>query len=327
MATAYLWVFIAAAFFSAQFVFSKQFQLHSDGSVAASIWSVELQAIWVLLIFGVINRFQINATPQAFGIALAYTGSNIICSIATIMAISRGKMVTVTMYSMIGGQAVPFIYGILFTGAKPTWLATVGFLLICAASFPNAIQNKKAPAEPEQSPDKEGGLLFMVLCGVVFLGNGLVSVFSDLNAKSPNGAASTDFLIASSLWLFGFGTVYLLVRFFRRRSAAEEKTAVSVFDSLEPDHTVRNLLVVAGIMAAYTVMNSVGNIFSLRAAGVPGMQSSVQFPILNAAIMVMTAVLGRVFFKEKPSRKDYLSLALLIGGILLFLVSFVIYGR
>jgi multidrug transporter EmrE-like cation transporter len=86
-------------------------------------------------------------------------------------------------------------------------------------------------------------------------------------------------------------------------------------------------LLIFGIVGAYTVLNSMGNIFSIRAAAVPGMQSSVQFPLLNALIMILTSILGRIVFKEKIGKRDLISIALLVGGILLFMLSFVIYGR
>ena len=64
-------------------------------------------------------------------------------------------------------------------------------------------------------------------------------------------------------------------------------------------------------------MNSTGNVFSLSAARV--MDASVQFPILSAAIVVITAFLAYVFFKEKPGKKYLLSIGLNTLGILCFL--------
>jgi multidrug transporter EmrE-like cation transporter len=43
--------------------------------------------------------------------------------------------------------------------------------------------------------------------------------------------------------------------------------------------------------------------------------------------MILTSILGRIVFKEKIGKRDLISIALLVGGILLFMISFVIYGR
>ena len=331
MAAAYLWILVAAAFFACQFVFSKLYQCRTDGSLQANLWMVELQGIWMLLIFFPVNRFALTATPQAAGYALAYALSSICCTVASIWAVSMGKLVTVTLYTMIGGQAVPFVYGLLFTHAAPTWLDYLGFALIVTSCLPGAL----APQPVQEKTGRGSRRLFLLLCMVVFIGNGFVSVFSDVNAKSPHGAASTDFLLLCALWMLAFASVLLVWQTLRcRRRGARGAQALwgcirrpSAAADAAAAVSARGLLAVFGIAGAYTALNGLGNIFSLRAAAVPGMQSSVQFPLLNAAIMLLTTLLGRVVFHEKVSRRDAVGLLMLILGILLFMASFLLYGR
>ena len=97
MITAYLCIFIAALFFASQFVFSKLFQCHSDGSTQAHLRMGLMQSVWVLLIFWVGRGFAVAGTPQAAGYALCYTVANIACSLASILAVSMGKLVTCPM--------------------------------------------------------------------------------------------------------------------------------------------------------------------------------------------------------------------------------------
>ena len=327
MASAYLWIFVAALFFSSQFVFSKLFQQRSDGSMQANLWMVLLHSVWVLALFG-LGGFSSAPSWQAILFALCFGISDVACTVASVAAYSRGKLVTVTLYCMIGGQAVPFIYGLLFTGARPTWLACLGFALTVLSCLPNVLDGLMTPEKdvPAQSKSRREHIVFLLLCLVVFLGNGFVSVFSDANAKSPAGAPSTDFLVLCSLWMLLFGAALLLWQM--RLHRGEKKSAFdTVFAGLKCPKGWRSLLVVAAIVGIHTVLNSMGNIFSLRAAAVPGMQSSVQFPVLNALIMVLTMLIGRVIFKEKITRRDVLSLVLLVAGILLFMISFLVYGK
>ncbi len=327
MALAYLCIFVAAAFFAAQFIFSKLYQRNSDGSILANMWMSILQGVWILLLFFTANGFRVTATPAAAAYALLYAFSSICCSLASIKAVSMGKIATVTLYSMIGGQAVPFVYGILFTHAQPTWLDYLGFALILASCLPGALAPQQKTAG-DRAPANRG--LFLALCMVVFFGNGFVSVFSDVNAKSPQGAASTDFLILAALWMLLLGFLVLTSQVLRRRGQGAKGAALwlqGVGHAKPGRSALAALLPVVGIVGAYTVFNSLGNIFSLRAAGVPGMQSSIQFPILNATIMVLTTVLGRVVFGEKVTRRDLLGLFMLVGGILLMMLSFVVYGH
>ena len=76
------------------------------------------------------------------------------------------------------------------------------------------------------------------------------------------------------------------------------------------------LLVFAG---AYAVCNTLGNIFSLRC--LLTMDASLQFPILSAVVIVLTALFGRIFFGEKITRNTWISLAMSVLGIGLFMLN------
>lgn len=325
MTIAYLSIFIAALFFSLQFLFSKMYQKNSDSSLLANLWWVEMYGVWVLLIFFTANRFTLTGTPQAAVYALFYAVSSIGCMLASVLAVSLGKIATVTLYMMIGGQAVPFVYSLIFTGAQPTWLDYLGFAVILASCLPGIVGKNKSGQQAESAGGNRKQTLFLLLCMVVFFGNGFVSVFSDVNAKSAYGAASTDFLILCALWTLAFCTVLLVWQMIVRHRKGLRGAGL-VFSGVGKTLAVKSVVLVFCVSGGYTVLNGLGNIFSLQAAGVPGMQSSVQFPILNSAIMILTAVLGRVVYREKVSRRDLAGLIMAVAGILLFMLSFLIYG-
>ena len=72
------------------------------------------------------------------------------------------------------------------------------------------------------------------------------------------------------------------------------------------------------LAAAYTVCNVTGNLFSLRCMSY--MDASIQFPLLSATVIVLTAVLSRIFFKEKFTGDTVLSLLFSVVGIALFMI-------
>ena len=76
------------------------------------------------------------------------------------------------------------------------------------------------------------------------------------------------------------------------------------------------LLVV--ISGTYAVCNTLGNIFSLRC--MVTMDASIQFPLLSAVVIVLTAVFGRVFFGEKFTTGSVLGLIMSAAGIGLFMI-------
>ena len=75
------------------------------------------------------------------------------------------------------------------------------------------------------------------------------------------------------------------------------------------------LIIFAGL---YSVCNTLGNIFSLKC--MVTMDASIQFPILSAVVIILGAVFGRVFFKEKITKDVAISLILSSIGIGLFMI-------
>ena len=79
----------------------------------------------------------------------------------------------------------------------------------------------------------------------------------------------------------------------------------------------RALLQPVLLAGGYTLCNSAANIFSMLTAKT--MASSLQFPILNAVILLLNALLSRFFFKEVVSRGTKIGLAMSVAGILLMI--------
>ena len=77
------------------------------------------------------------------------------------------------------------------------------------------------------------------------------------------------------------------------------------------------LLVLAA--AAYSVMNTLGNLLSLRCMNM--MDASVQFPLLSATVTVLTALFGALFFREKLRIPTWVSLGLTVAGAALVAAS------
>lgn len=282
-----------------------------------------LQAVWTLLIFPATLRFRLSFSSQAAGFALGYTASYLFCSLAQFWAFSMGKVATVALYMLIGGQAVPFVYALLFTKAQPTWLDVAGFVVLLLSCLPNVLGIR---GEKTNEGKHGGKAIFLLLCMVTFFSNGFVNVFTDMNAKSPRGADSNTFLVLFALWVFLFVGILLAVLTARRMKAGSRFGAALV-TGVGKNVGLRPFLVAFIIIGGYTVFSSVGNILNIWTAGTHGMQSSVQFPLLNAGIMVLTAILGRVVFKEKIKRRELCGILLAVAGILLFMVSFLAYGR
>ena len=76
--------------------------------------------------------------------------------------------------------------------------------------------------------------------------------------------------------------------------------------------TARLFLVLLLSAAAYSVINTLGNLRSPRCMSV--MEASIRFPLLPATVTVLTALFGALFFREKLRRGTIRSLLLTAAG-------------
>lgn len=287
----YFYLAVAILAFSIQFIFSKKYELMTKGGIKSGVWFSFVKGFIAVFLFLILSGFSIKITTSTIAWALMYSAATVVCSICSILAINRGSVGKVTMFLLSGGLILPFLAGVVLWDEKLGLMKIVGTLIIFSAIIIQNIGREKS---------KEG-TFFFILCMVVFTANGLISVASKGAEISKSRVPTNNFLFVCGIFIFLISSAVLLV--------------VHNDGFKLPRFQFRPIFIVPIVL--YTAMNSTGNVFSLSAARV--MDASVQFPILSAAIVVITAFLAYVFFKEKPGKKDLLSIGLNTLGILCFL--------
>ena len=72
------------------------------------------------------------------------------------------------------------------------------------------------------------------------------------------------------------------------------------------------------LTGGYAVCNGLANVCSMHTAKT--MDSSLQFPLLSAMVVVFTALLAWAVFHEKPGRGDAAGLGLTVAGMALLVL-------
>ena len=88
--------------------------------------------------------------------------------------------------------------------------------------------------------------------------------------------------------------------------------------SSQPPMTGKNGAFLFLFCALHAACNGIGNIFSLLCA--QRMEASIQFPLLSAVVIVLSAVLGLLCFRERIERRDLLGMVLAAGGVVCFML-------
>lgn len=310
----FLCLFIACAFFALQFIFQKLFEKRTVGGLGVCLWNQIVCCIVGISFLLIKTGGAMSAvTLPAFIIGLLYTSSGMICSTATIFAMSCGKVGAVGMYSLAGGMIIPFLYGIAALGEEAGLFKWLGILVLCASLIPTAAAKHQKPE------DRKTAVRFVIYAVIVFITNGLVSVFSKMHQISSAAMDENSFmLMTGTIRLSAALTILFLLAAVRKKKGQKYVLRLAFWDIGRKPMTAALFFLLIMIAGTYSVCNTLGNLFSLRC--MVTMDASIQFPILSAVVIVLTSVFGRIFFGEKITKGSIVSLLLSVAGIALFMI-------
>ena len=288
----YIYLFIACAFFALQFIFQKLFETRTKGGLSVCLWNALVCTLVTMTVLTVRSGFPKESNGYVILIAALYSASGLICTISSITAMSRGNVASLGTFCLAGGMILPFLYGILALNEEAGLFKWLGIIVLLLSLIPS----------------------------VVFITNGLVSIFSTMHQKSPQAIDGDGFLFIAALIRLTVCVVIILAIAGVKKGKGESKVLVNTLWEIGREKMTGILFVILLVFAgAYAVCNTLGNIFSLRC--LLTMDASLQFPILSAVVIVLTARSGRLFFGEKITSKTGLSLAMSVLGIGLFMLN------
>lgn len=298
---AYILLATACLLFSLQFLFSKGFQLKSRSGPAASLWMTVLDGAWFLLLFWPLNGFALHMTPTAALYSALFAVFGVICNMATYFALGRGKVAVVTLFTLTGGLVLPVLYGTIGLGETLRPGQWVGIGLILLSFFPGVLFPGRPPAE--KAAGKGGKGTFLILCAVIFVTNGLVSVVAKAHAVAPDAVPERDFLLFAAMLRLGVGLLLL--------AGARLKSGPGICPPIRGyGRAVCLSMLLAG---GFTLCNGTGNLFSLAAAKT--LSASLQFPLLSGAVVGLSALFSRGVYREKLSGGDLIGLGMTAAGV------------
>ena len=215
-----------------------------------------------------------------------------------------GSMAMYSLFLMVGGMTVPYIWGLLFLDEPFSILRTIGLCLLIGAVILSNIGNKSARLE----------LPVIIMCISVFFLNGLVSVFSKMHQISTTfeAVSSTDFVILSGFAKCAIGTVALIIcallkKHKQENKQNEEKPSI-------PRSAIWGLIPIFVLVAAAD-----GISYFLQLVGAATLPASALYPFVTGGSMIFSTIVGIIAFKEKPSKMTVISVCICFVGTLMFL--------
>lgn len=309
---ALIYLILVCIFFSVQFVFYKLYQTNTDSSYNASAWMLLISALTVLICLAPSNLLNFHITYEVFMIALLYTGAFFVCTFSTIPAMKMGNLTTLTALTLIGSMILPFAFGVLQLGEALTFSKLLGVILIMVSLLTDLRFDKKRKTEVKDKGKNR--ILYLCICILVFVSNGMVAIAIKVLAISKTSVSNEQFLIITAIMrLFAA----LISIYFISLKSKKKLSSSSV--SITKDKTLKGFFFVIILGGLYSLVNMLGNVYSIKCAAL--MNSSVQFPIVTASVLVLTSILSFICFREKLKTSNVLGVVLAIVGIVIYSIK------
>lgn len=285
----YILVLIATVLLAFEFAFSRKYQTMEGTAMAAGLRFNLLTGLCTAVIFFGLSGFRVEFSPFSLLVAMAAALCGTAYNVISFRILKSGGMALYSMFLMLGGMVLPYIYGILFLDEDLTILRILGLVVIAAA----VVLSSRAKY-------RFGGKVYL-WCALVFLLNGGVSILSKLHqidtAHSP--VSTSAFVMYGGMFRFLFCGLALLCM----GKKAEKPTSKPL-----------SILVVTVGAAAIS-----GVSYLLQLTGAAALPATVLYPMVTGGSIIFSALSGLVFFREKLSTVQIISIALCFAGTLLFL--------
>lgn len=289
----YLLVLLSVALLAGAFITQKLYQKSSDGSTESSTVFTMVSACCSIIFLIATNGFKFEFTWYSLINSILKAGCGFLYSLVGFQILKKTNVATYMLFLMSGGMAVPAVWGFIRGGEEITVLRVLGISIILIAIVLSNSSVKKL--------DKK----LIVMCVSVFILNGFVSVLS------KEHQTYTNFPIVSTSAYALMGTVCSLVM------SSSLKIAISIKDKKDKKHKPKIKWYCILLIVLYSVVGTISNLLQLK--GAVNLPASVLYPLITGGTIVFSGIFALIFFKEKPTVKEWIGIALCVVGTCLFL--------
>ena len=304
----YLYISIASILFSSQFAFTKQFQRRAGKGFQAVFLSYAVGPTVFILLTLIKEGFHLQVTPFSLIFSLYAVCSSFLIGYCTIQALSAGSLSNFSIFMMSGGMILPCVYGAIWGGDDFGVFRILGIVLILSSVIVKVDLKEKA------------ALKTYAYLMVLFVLNGMAGVVASIYQSDifPYARPSaTQYSLGNSMFTMSVGWIAFVTSVLVQR----KKEKVGQGDAYDPSLQKQQLINYAKAAPwsmGSGLVNSVGNLLLLYA--LVTVQPSVQYPIITGGSIFLSALIGLVFFKEKPNKRTWLSVALAIVGTIVIIL-------
>ena len=290
----YLMIILSALLLAVSFIFQKLFQTRTADTTESGVDFSIMSAIFTVVMLAVTSGFSISFTTYSVINVLLRSTFCLIHTVLGFKIMKAGSVALHMLFLMSGGMLVPAVWGWIFLNEEPKPLHIIGLIVILASIILNNLGSGRPSAR------------VILMCCTVFIVNGFVSVFAKLHQIETVYAtvSSAEYTLLSAfasliMSLALRGALYL-------KSRGAERTESNCF----------RLFPILIVILSGTV-STIASILQLECA--KNLPASMLFPVQSGGSIAFSGLLALFFFKEKLSKRGWISIALCVVGACLFI--------
>lgn len=285
----YLLVIISAILTASNLSLSKRYQLNEGTGMERSLRFNMYLGLTTTVIFFAVSGFQVELSWFSLVMAFLTSFCTLAYAVLGFSVMKAGNMALYTLFLMSGGMILPYIFGVVFLEETLSVWRVLGLLLILGAVI---LSNKS---------DRPVSKHVLVLCIAVFVLNGFVSICSKCHQVATRypTVENTDFVIYT-------GLAKCIMSFVALQFCKRERPVLSFAKK-------------SSILLAVGSAVLSGIAYSFQLIGAKELPATVLYPMVTGGVIIFSALIARMLFKEKPTKAQVISIVLCFIGTLLFL--------
>ena len=275
-------ILISVIMFGGCFYLNDEYRKKMGSSLKISLQYSAISAFAAAVMLLIMNGFRVEFTLFSFLMASASAITALSFSFCAFKALGSINLSLYSLFSMLGGMAIPFVQGIVFYNESITVAKVICFILICVALLLTIEKGEK----------KKGTIYYIG----IFTLNGLSGAFSKIFTAAPYEKTSPEGYTLLITLITLVLSVLILMLFFKKDDKTPKNTPISL-----------------AIGAASGVTNKLANLWLVIALS--HVDASVQYPMVTGGVMIVSTLI--CFFGErKPSKKEIASVLVAFIGLL-----------
>ncbi len=279
----YLLIILSTVLFTGQFLFVRGYQKSNGNTFQASLKCNSQSGLISGILMFAISRFTIEISPVLLITAAVQAGCFMVFTYCSIKAFKTANLSVYSLFTMLGGMMLPFVFGILYAREELTAGKIICSILIIIAIF----------IATEMKKGSSGAIKYYIL---VFIMNGMAGVCATFLKTELVDYNQTGYMALVGGFMFLFSVLIYLAVYHKFPVPKNSEIKYS---------------------AGYGLSNGIGNLLLLYA--LLHINASVQYPIVTGGTIIVSTIVSAIQ-KENVNKKNIIACVIaLIASICIIL--------